>query len=1291
MSLKFNTFRANRYLRSKFVEGKFLLASEATDLELEVLDLLREQARNMLGDVAIGEAWKVEKLSATQLLIKPGEAWFKGLPFSMRGGKDQLVSGATLSIGTVPVGVTVADDATGDGKVLTFGTVGTPNGGDVTLSDTYRMVITAREELITDLQDEFLQNANLTESTQQKVRLVFQLNIIPDAIQDESPIPYRDETSVGTDAGLTPTNFPDTGNDNQPNFVNEIVINPTVGTGDLVSLNSITGAEQIDGRDLELIINNPIGANPIPDAPTEQGAFSHGILIDSNGSEYHINFITNDTVGGRVKIVIDKEYQQEDPVIDPGGGRPYSIFKRDVYVTDDVNGIPTGKIHWPIATLVWSSTNGVAHESSISDLRTSFEKLENYTAAVDTKFSLKATDGGTMDYINSTSILTWSADIALLNPHGPAMSVTAASVPIVDGGSLMYDLKLAAGGALELGTVAVNITAAGTSNTVDPVVLSSARVGNIIVDSGGVVAEITAINDVTNIITTGTALANTGAATIYLDSYGPGKAPLSSIKFCLASRKGAKVYVAGLELEDGESGQIGDGASQELLTFVGSTGDADDSPNYTTNNFVTDGNSLVVAISALDAGLQALSTTVSAIPWKSTAANFAALPAVGNVDGDVRLVLDTRVAYHWDNAGTQWLPLTSSGAGIKVIGGGTIAWDDGTDNLSFTASMFLEKIGLSYADNSILIVQSPINLPLDKDVAYVTPNVATGGPNLTVTVSTLAAAPANAVIIARRDGNDVIVGSSSIRLKDGESKELYKGTTDQEEDKLYGQKSSFFRSDDPVSWTGSDIVFGTDIVLDMLKDDGTEQAYTVLTAGSPITLTAGQYAYLTVDRTQTSQTLTLTVGAAPAEATAGSEVVIFGKRQDVSGVGYLHLPLHKQVLGPGQAVRLGASGGGGGSIKVDYLDPISTILPTGTTVTIDGIAGVNGDLVLFTNLITNNNRVYELGGVGVALTWTATSAFSGQFDPTDGDTARILKGDAFGEQLALFDATDFKVNDIVRYFDGVSGDFWELSSIKTTTIANNTTGNIFSVNVTGSENIIVSYSVVRGTGKETGEIFITSDGTSVNLSRTNAFLNDIGVDFSTTINTGNLELNYTSDNTSSGTMKYFVKRWSNSTGGPTGIPNYSGATGGTIPAAGAIGEIQFHGSSGNLDADSRLSWDSTEGAIDLNGLKYTALSSATTINDNQVSAASVINYSNTSFKFAVVEYSVERNGDFRTGRLLVSNDATTATGFSDDFVETSPVGVTFSASNAAGTVNINYTSTSTGFTGTFKYTIRKWI
>jgi hypothetical protein len=118
--LRFNTYRSKRYLRTKFVEGSYLLASEGTDLELELLDQMRRETQAQFGDVAINDAWKVERLSATQVLIKPGDAYYKGLPYSFRSGNDQLVTGAILSMGTVPVGVVASDDASGLGKIITF-------------------------------------------------------------------------------------------------------------------------------------------------------------------------------------------------------------------------------------------------------------------------------------------------------------------------------------------------------------------------------------------------------------------------------------------------------------------------------------------------------------------------------------------------------------------------------------------------------------------------------------------------------------------------------------------------------------------------------------------------------------------------------------------------------------------------------------------------------------------------------------------------------------------------------------------------------------------------------------------------------------------------------------------------------------------------------------------------------------------------------------------------------------------------------------------------------------------
>jgi hypothetical protein len=592
--LKFNSYRAQRYLRSKFVEGTFLLASEASDIELEVLTTLRNVVKQTIGDVALGDAWKVQKLANDQLLIKPGEMWFQGLPFNFRSGKDHLVSGAILSAGILPIGVTVTDDTSGLGKVIKF------NDGATTPTNSYKIVITAKEELITDVDDAFLQNANLTETTAQKIRLVLQLNIVPDTAQTESPVPYADEDFVSASV----TDFPSAGGYSAPNLVNQIVVTPTSGgNGELLALNLIPGAEKIDGRDLELVLRNDTslgGGHPLPKSINEQAAFANGTLIDSTGTSYHVNAIFNDVVSTQVVIRIDKEPGQVDPVIT--NTIPFTLVKREVFVTDDVNGLPQGKLHVGLATVNWSSTGLIKHESSIVDLRKSVIKYADYEIYINNKDGLRLTDGGNVAWNLATQKISWASDFTLVNPHGTNMSMAASSTPIVEGGTIAYDLDLTNGGSIQRGTLAANVTSFGAISSLSAINLSSVKIGNIIVDSANTVAEIVAIDDVANTITVSPSLTANGSATIYLDSFGPGTAPLSEKTYVLAVRKSNKVFVGydDTGLSDGESTQIGQGISNQNLIFIGATGDADYSPVYSTNHYVTNGDSLVTAIGKLD-------------------------------------------------------------------------------------------------------------------------------------------------------------------------------------------------------------------------------------------------------------------------------------------------------------------------------------------------------------------------------------------------------------------------------------------------------------------------------------------------------------------------------------------------------------------------------------------------------------------------------------------------------------------------------------------------------------------
>lgn len=241
--------------------------------------------------------------------------------------------------------------------------------------------------------------------------------------------------------------------------------------------------------------------------------------------------------------------------------------------------------------------------------------------------------------------------------------------------------------------------------------------------------------------------------------------------------------------------------------------------------------------------------------------------------------------------------------------------------------------------------------------------------------------------------------------------------------------------------------------------------------------------------------------------------------------------------------------------------------------------------------------------------------------------------------------------------------------------------------------MIIDFSINRGNTRETGTLFLTSDGTNVDISSDGAYINDSGIEFTGTI-TGTspnqvLNVLYTSTSTgSAATMKYMIRRWSNGPGGPNGPPSYSVATGGTVSASGPNGAIQFN-SGGIIDGSGNFIIDPTNGFINLNGLHQSILSAGITMVDNTSSPAALFSYAATTYPFAVVEYSVVRDGDYRTGRLMVANDGTISSQ-TDDYVETNPTGVVFSTAVVGSNVIVMYTTTATGFNGTFKYSMRSW-
>lgn len=596
-------------------------------------------------------------------------------------------------------------------------------------------------------------------------------------------------------------------------------------------------------------------------------------------------------------------------------------------------------------------------------------------------------------------------------------------------------------------------------------------------------------------------------------------------------------------------------------------------------------------------------------------------------------------------------------------------------SIASLATIYLRGLGelvqgeeVQVSDETVLNLLEYVGSPSESDVSpvYKYTNYVTNGDNLTLSIATLDKALKDEVTI------------------------LTDWVTDHQED-----RSAFLRSDDTVEFSGGALNLLTDVYLEFFNTSlGVRTSHKIQLANTPIAIANNESIWTYVDRNATTENLVLkrtSVDPIPTVSYADKDVFVLFTRIDALGESYVHIPLHKQLLLPDQPTRLGVSGNGTGTIKVDFIDPVSLSLPTGPTVTIDGVAGVNGDLVLFTNLLTNNNRVYKLGGVGTSITWTMAKVFNYKYPPQDGDAVRIKKGVSHGDQLALYDGTKFTINDVVRYFDfnGTSSNYWEQSSVKTSALLDNSTGTIFSTAVYGSENLIVDYSILRGSTKETGQLFITSDGTNVSVSRHNSYIGDPGITITTQIVTGTLQVLYTSTSTGSNAqIKYSVKRWADGLGGPTGIPSYTGSTVGGGNAAGADKQIQFN-ASGNLAGDSKFQWDYVNQNLVLGGLVYDVLSAPYTLLDNQPVPVNIISYNATTYRFAVLEYSVIRGTSYRAGRMLIANNGTIAT-ISDDFTETSTSGVAFSVTISGGNVNLNYTTTSTGSSSTFKFSARRW-
>lgn len=406
MALPTNTFRPKRYFRSKFREGKYLLAAEATDLQLESFEPLREIIKKTYGDMAVGTSFLADQISTTLLRIRPGEAWNDGIPFIMKSGTDAKVIEGILESG-ITFGESSAGTSDAGGKNLDLSSLA---------DGSYSIVVEATEEIVrpsgAGAVDTYLEGVNVGEETANKSRTIYKIHVVETSDLTENP------TYPLSVAGIT------------NHFVNKIVVTPVGGgANDLNSAIDIT--PDVNGADRRVVFDNSAGELPFANDAED---FINGLLIDSDGNYLTITSITTSDGGATVQMLLDREVDYNSsnpkadlPVITPNV--PYTLVKKDFYVTD-TSGTPLGKHFYRIADFTF--TGGAI--TSLDDLRT---VTEINTFGIDP--NVRLVGGGVIEWLASTGDLTFSNNFEITIPgiSGKAV-ISSGTISLTSNGEVAF-------------------------------------------------------------------------------------------------------------------------------------------------------------------------------------------------------------------------------------------------------------------------------------------------------------------------------------------------------------------------------------------------------------------------------------------------------------------------------------------------------------------------------------------------------------------------------------------------------------------------------------------------------------------------------------------------------------------------------------------------------------------------------------------------------------------------------------------------------------------------------------
>lgn len=421
-----------------------------------------------------------------------------------------------------------------------------------------------------------------------------------------------------------------------------------------------------------------------------------------------------------------------------------------------------------------------------------------------------------------------------------------------------------------------------------------------------------------------------------------------------------------LKIVQGESVDIGDSSSENMKNFLGMKSGAQNHPDYNiTPNYNTLDGMANYNSSPTDNVTERLSKLTAMMADKSQDRMARYLPSP-----NLTTITNTT------NGSAQEITFTAAGSTLTIAtpgsdGNATVALPSVAPGISLEQNQAAYTvIDRNATSTPAIVVANIVDIPISENTFILALRLTTTAVYLWEgSIVTTGAIPA--------PGFETTVVQQNQMLK-----------------LVEGGAWSWNLATETVSWDASAFV----------QVPGLANSVNEISAGSAV-LAAGEVAYVDINRVGPGGTLTVNVATNASLALATDRFIIARRENDDVIIG-----AHSSRLTPGDSQTLYGENNKRNLVRV--LDNVSTSLPGGPAVVIDGITLANNDKVLFTNLTTESDRgIYAVNGIGSSATWTKLDAFNGSDLPYIGALVQVQEGTSFLHAAHEWDGISWKRQD----------------------------------------------------------------------------------------------------------------------------------------------------------------------------------------------------------------------------------------------------------------------------------------